>query len=639
MKRRRFYSIQVTIAMAIASLSVIIIVGAILIAFQVTEETARISSGVYTRQLVRQITNNIDFYIDYLYSASTILQSDGWVQEYLDAASDSDRDTAAANALPTLRSMITTRQDIALIGIFGFKGGCLLAGPPRGGDDAEGSGPGLNPFIVPEAQSWYEAARNRRGEAVISSSHVQNIIRNQYPWVISLSREISDPETGESKGVLLLDLNFRIIERICSSVQLGRRGYIFIVDRNGEIVYHPQQQLLYSGLKGENIRGILESRQGYFAGEGDDRDTYYSIQTMASTGWKAVAVNYRSEFAENRESIRRTYALWGLIFFTASMLISIVLSRWISKPIMKLRGSMMAVEQGDFGVTADIPSRNEIGELGAGFNIMVAEIKKLLRRVTQEQEQKRKSELNALQMQINPHFLYNTLDSVIWMAEQGKRDEVIDMSSALARLFRISISKGKEIIEVAQEIEHVRSYLTIQKIRYKDKLDYRIEVDEEILHFRIVKIILQPLVENAIYHGVKNAAKSGGEASRCTVTISGFRTGKGMDLIVGDNGAGMSAEILSRIHRRLGGEAPSHELVSADSGSSGVFQPSNPGSGVGIRNVDERIKLYFGGEYGLEFESREDEGTKVFIHLPAISGEEPLPPLRGDPAEVSGGLP
>jgi two-component system sensor histidine kinase YesM len=626
--------------MAIASLSVIIIVGAILIAFRVTEETARISSGVYTRQLVRQITNNIDFYIDYLYSASTILQSDGWVQEYLDAAGDSDRDTAAANALPTLRSMIATRQDIALVGIFSFKGGCLLAGPPRDGDDAEGSGSGprLNPFIVPEAQSWYEAARNRRGEAVISSSHVQNIIQNQYPWVISLSREISDPETGEGKGVLLLDLNFRIIERICSSVQLGKRGYIFIVDRKGEIVYHPQQQLLYSGLKGENISRILESREGYFAGEGDDRDTYYSVQTMASTGWKAVAVNYRSEFAENRESIRRTYAFWGLFFFTASMLISIILSRRISKPIMKLRRSMMAVEQGDFDVTADIPSQNEIGELGAGFNIMVAEIKKLLRRVTQEQEQKRKSELNALQMQINPHFLYNTLDSVIWMAEQGKRDEVIDMSSALARLFRISISKGKEIIEVAQEIEHVRSYLTIQKIRYKDKLDYRIEVDAEILRFRIVKIILQPLVENAIYHGVKNAAKSGGEASRCTVTISGFRTGKGMDLIVGDNGAGMSAETLSRIHRSLGGEASPHKPVSADSDSAGVFQPSNPGSGVGIRNVDERIKLYFGGEYGLEFESREDEGTKVFIHLPAISGEEPLPPLRGTPAEASGGL-
>lgn len=639
MKRRRFYSIQVTIATAIASLSVIIIVGAILIAFQVTEETARISSGVYTRQLVRQITNNIDFYIDYLYSASTILQSDGWVQEYLDAASASDRDTAAANALPTLRSMIATRQDIALIGIFGFKGGCLLAGPPQDGDDAEGSGPELNPFIVPGTQSWYEAARNRRGEAVISSSHVQNIIQNQYPWVISLSREISDPETGEGKGVLLLDLNFRIIERICSSVQLGRRGYIFIVDRNGEIVYHPQQQLLYSGLKGENISRILESREGYFAGEGDDRDTYYSIRTMASTGWKVAAVNYRSEFAENRESIRKTYAFWGLFFFTASMLISIILSRRISKPIMKLRRSMMAVEQGDFDVTADIPSRNEIGELGAGFNIMVAEIKKLLRRVTQEQEQKRKSELNALQMQINPHFLYNTLDSVIWMAEQGKRDEVIDMSSALARLFRISISKGKEIIEVAQEIEHVRSYLTIQKIRYKDKLDYRIEVDEQILRLRIVKIILQPLVENAIYHGVKNAAKSGGEASRCTVTISGFRTGKGMDLIVGDNGAGMSAEILSRIHRSLGGEESPRKPVSADSDSAGVFQPSNPGSGVGIRNVDERIKLYFGGEYGLEFESREDEGTKVFIHLPAIRGDEPLPPLRGTSAEASGGLP
>jgi two-component system sensor histidine kinase YesM len=207
-------------------------------------------------------------------------------------------------------------------------------------------------------------------------------------------------------------------------------------------------------------------------------------------------------------------------------------------------------------------------------------------------------------MQINPHFLYNTLDSVIWMAEGGKQQEVVAMSSALARLFRISISKGKEIIDVASELEHVKNYLTIQKIRYRDHLDYRIEVDDAIKSFKIVKIILQPLVENAIYHGIKNNSTAG------TVLISGYRTEQGMDLVIKDDGVGMDRETLDRVRRRL---SPDFQEQSEPRYSRG--------SGVGVRNVDERIKLYFGPDYGLEFESREEQGTTVFIHLPAIDGE------------------
>ncbi|MDR1950107.1 MAG: histidine kinase [Spirochaetaceae bacterium] len=585
---RRFHSIQVTIAIAFSSLSVVLIVGAILIAFGVTEETARIASRRYTQQLVYQITNNIEFYIEYLYSASTFLQADAGVQDYL----DSGEPAAAQSALDV---MVNTRTDISLIGIFNYRGGFVISG----------QGETLNPASDPARQSWYTAAQNGRGDPVVSSSHVQNIVRDRYPWVISLSREILDPETRRGKGILLVDLNYRIIDSICGSIQLGNRGYIFIVDRNGEIVYHPQQQLLYGGLKTENIRRVMDERADYFSGGGEDGDKFYSVATMYSTGWKVVGVNYRSELVENRESIRRNYALWGLLFLAVSMAISVLLSQWISKPIKELRRSMRDVEHGDFDVTAVIGSSNEIGELGMDFNIMIREIKNLLRRVTLEQEQKRKSELNALQMQINPHFLYNTLDSVIWMAEGGKQQEVIAMSSALARLFRLSISKGKEIIDVASEIEHVKNYLTIQKIRYKDRLDYRIDVAEDIKSFQIVKIILQPLVENAIYHGIKNNSAAG------TVIISGCRTAKGMDLVVRDDGAGMDRETLAQVRSRLG----SAEALEA---------PPRRGSGVGVRNVDERIKLYFGPDYGLEFESREDEGTTVFIHLPAIEkGGEP----------------
>ncbi|MFP3043211.1 sensor histidine kinase [Treponema primitia] len=586
---KRFHSIQLTLAIAFTVLSIILVMGAIFIAFGVTEESSRLASRHYTQQLVHQITNNIEFYIDYMDSVSAIVQADLGVQEYLRTGKIRRENEDAARAV--LRVMTNTRSDISLIGMFSYKGEFITPDQDRR----------LNPFTEPVKQAWYTAAQHAHGDSVISSSHVQNIIADQYQWVISLSREIIDQESGGGRGILLVDLNYRIIEQICSSIQLGQRGYIFIVDRNGDIVYHPQQQLLYGGLKTENIRRVLDEQENYFLGDDEDREKFYTVEPMYATGWKVVGVNYRSEFLENRDAIRRSYALWGLLFLMISMGISIILTWRISRPIKDLRQSMRDVEKGNFDVVADIRSSNEIGELGKDFNIMVGEIKKLLNRVTQEQEQKRKSELNALQMQINPHFLYNTLDSVIWMAEGGKEQDVIAMSSALARLFRLSISKGKEIIDVASEIEHVKNYLTIQKIRYKDRLDYRIEVDEDIMHFKIVKIILQPLVENAIYHGIKNNSVAG------AVIITGCRTERGMDLAVRDDGAGMDRDTLERVRARL---------VRGN-----TADPPSPGrgSGVGVGNVDERIKLYFGAEYGLEFESREDEGTTVFIHLPAIN--------------------
>ena len=590
---KRHHSIQVTMALAFSVISVSIIVGAILIAFSVTEETARIASRRYTQQLVNQVAANIESYIDYMDSVSVFVQSDRAVQEFLTAPTLARKEAVAPAASSLLDTLVSSRKDISLVAAFDNQGGFV----------SHDQSHALNPFADPRRQHWYLAAREARGSSVISSSHVQNVILDRYRWVISLSREILESDSGRSAGVLLVDLNYDVIEGICSSIQLGKRGYIFIVDRNGEIVYHPQQQLIYGGLKSENIRLVMEEESEYFTGD-DDQDTFYSVKAMRTTGWKVVGVNYRSELVENRDSIRTTYALWGLAFFAITIVLSVVVSTRISQPIKQLRTSMQAVEQGNFDIQADIRSANEIGELGKDFNIMISEIKKLLHRITEQQEQKRKSELKALQMQINPHFLYNTLDSVIWMAEGKKQDEVIAMSSALARLFRLSISRGKEIIDVASEVEHVANYLTIQKIRYKDKLDYRLEVPEDILGYKTVKIILQPLVENAIYHGIKNKAGTG------LIIISGSRTTSGIELTVQDDGVGMDPERLERLHQSLAGEREAEEA-----------EPSSPHSGLGVRNVDERIKLYFGAGYGLVYESAEDQGTMVRIRLPAVEGE------------------
>lgn len=591
---RRYHSIQVTMAIAFSLVSVSIIVAAILLSFSVTEETARLSSQQYTQQLIRQISNNISAYIEYMNGVSTFVQSDKDIQEYLLANTSEIKTSAERRAQEVLQTFIRSRKDISLVAVFNLKGESLF----------HDSTFVQNPFRLPTIQPWFTAALQAQGDSVISSSHVQNIVQDRYRWVISLSRLVYKTGTTETIGVLLVDLNYDVINRICSSIQLGKRGYVFIVDKNGEIVYHPQQQLIYGNLKKENIQQIVKSTQNYFAADNVEADKFYSIETMPVIGWKVVGVNYRDELVENRDRIRQTYAFWGLTFFSISILLSLFIAQRISRPIRQLRNSMRQVEQGNFNIRTDIQSSNEIGELGRDFNIMVVEIEKLLLRITEQQELKRKSELKALQMQINPHFLYNTLDSIIWMAEAGKQQDVIAMSSALARLFRLSISKGKEIIDIGSEVEHVRNYLTIQKIRYKDKLDYRIEVPDEIKTYKTVKIILQPLVENAIYHGIKNKDGPG------LIIIGGIKNQSMIELFVRDDGVGMDEKTLHLLLERL----KSNENI----------QPSESNflhSGLGVHNVDERIKLYFGPNYGLHYESSEDVGTTVRILLPAIEGD------------------
>ena len=235
---------------------------------------------------------------------------------------------------------------------------------------------------------------------------------------------------------------------------------------------------------------------------------------------------------------------------------------------------------------------NEIGQLGRTFNIMVGQIKNLMGEIISTQENKRKSELQLLQAQINPHFLYNTLDSIIWMAEQKKSEDVVLMTSALAKLFRASITKDKELVPVRVEIDHITNYMLIQKMRYTEQMDYTIEVSESILPYKSLKILLQPFVENAIYHGIRNSPENG------FIAIRGMERDNQIVFEVEDNGLGMSEEQLSRI-------------LMADDGDSA-------GKGIGISNVNERIKLYFGDEYGIQIRSRLEEGTCVTITIPKL---------------------
>jgi two-component system sensor histidine kinase YesM len=453
----------------------------------------------------------------------------------------------------------------------------------------------LNTYAKLEEQPWYRKAKEKQGESVLSSSHVQNLIQNEYRWVISLSRELKSSDGITGDGIFLVDLNLSVINEILRGINLGKRGYVFIVDQEGNLVYHPQQQLIYSNLKSEKIEEVKNRETGSFFTNEDGQKKIYTVQDT-NFGWKIVGVAYPGELIPKKSEVGLSFVLWGLFGLAIALLISIVISLRLTKPIKQLQENMREVEKGNLDVRADIKSVNEIGQLERTFNLMVGQIRQLMNRVIQDQEIKRKSEIKVLQSQINPHFLYNTLDSIIWMAERQKHEEVVEMTSSLAKLFRAGMSRDDEMVPLRTEIEHITHYLKIQHMRYKDKLRYRIDVDEAILSCRMPKILLQPIVENAIYHGIKYSPEGG------VVTITGVERDGTIAITVSDNGPGIGAEQLEWILLK------NRDLAGAGS----------DGKGLGIANVQERIQLYFGKDYGLQFSSHPDEGTHVTLLIPKI---------------------
>lgn len=591
MRGPRSRRIQTTMAAAFATVVLATALVLSFLSYSFTQDAVQQSARDYTAQLIDQIQITIDSYVTHMKNVAEVVNVNEGLQSLLTATRPGD--TAAVRLF--LNNIARTRRDISLILVIGNNGLVL----PHAAELA------INGSVDIGDQRWYTSALARPGDAVVSSSHVQNVVDGEYRWVITLSRTIDSVETGEVLGVLLVDLNFSVINDLVNRVSLGRRGYLFIVDSEGRIVYHPRQELIYSDLEHEYIDAVLGRSDGTFAIADGKGERLYTVSTSDSTGWRTVGVNYSAEMVRNRGEIRRTYALGAFISAIAAVALAIVISHHISRPILRLRSSMQSVERGDFDVAVNVTSNNEIGDLARDFQIMVGEIKELVRRNAEEHEAKRKSELLALQNQIAPHFLYNTLDSVIWMAEARQHDHVITTVAALARLLRLSISRGDELISIRDEVEHIQSYLTIQKLRYRDRLDFEVVVDPSILELRTPKVILQPLVENAIYHGIKNTEDGG------TVRVHGRRTSDSVVLTVSDDGLGVDpGRLTALLEVPHGGDVPGAPMTAGSGGGSRAK--------VGVRNVHQRIQLYFGSNYGLRFSGERHQGLSVEVHLPAV---------------------
>jgi len=320
------------------------------------------------------------------------------------------------------------------------------------------------------------------------------------------------------------------------------------------------------------------------------------------------------------QQMRTSFARWetfSILLIFVAIAFSVVaawrLSKSIYTPIKKLHDVTTTITKNDLQALVTGDNRDEITELGMSFNIMIGKIRELLDSKIKEQENLKKAELRALQAQINPHFLYNTLDTIIWMAESKKNDQVIDIVSALSSFFRISLSKGRDWITIGEEVERTKSYLTIQKMRYRDILDFKIEVDEAASGYTILKLILQPLVENALYHGIKNKREGG------TISVRARKENEDEILLeVEDDGIGFTPEKLAQIQAELADDSGDIRLE----------------SGFGIGNVNNRIRLYYGKQYGVIIKSEYYTGTCVTLVIPAIKGtadDLPLPYMPPSP--------
>jgi Predicted signal transduction protein with a C-terminal ATPase domain len=449
------------------------------------------------------------------------------------------------------------------------------------------------------SQKWFTAAVGQMENLHFSTPHVQNLFDNisyRYYWVISLSRAVELTNNGSTTlGVLLVDMNYSSIEQLLSKVNMSNSSeYIYLMDSNGEIIYHPKQNLIYTNLYRENNREAAGYDEGSYQETFQGEKRLITVKTVSYTGWKIISVVPVNSFNMGLSATKYFVILVVTIMMLAIIVLNQMVSARIAKPIRKLDSSIKKLEAGDLNLNIYVGGSLEIEHLGKTLRSVVAQLRQLMDDIVVEQEEKRKSELDALQSQINPHFLYNTLDSIVWMIEGERYEEAVFMVTELASLFRISLSSGKTIISVEDEIKHAKNYINIQKTRYRNKFEAVFEVAPDILQCCTVKLILQPLLENAIYYGVEGMDGDG------EIKLTGYRDREDIYIEVRDNGLGMKQEM-------------TEQLLTANN------RIHKTGSGVGLLNVHKRIQLRFGAAYGLEIESKLDEGTTIRVHLPYIS--------------------
>lgn len=575
----RFKLLSYFVAVIMVSIMALSLLGSTLYRHAIEKET-----NVHTKQLMEQVKARIQDQIREMDNIIAYLSGDQAIASFLNwREADGTLGIAlTAGAEKAENAFIARHPEIE---------GIMVVG--SAGQYASGT---LEPITRDPmtSEQWYiEAVREPDRSFLIGHPIGRNIRATENlsaDQVLSFAKAVRDPDRGVVLGVVLINMRLDIIQDVVESAPLGESGFIFIMDEQGGVVYSPVNPIVYRipGIWLKEASGSLVKRIG-----GEDYQMFYN--SFPAIGWRIVGVFPLKESLKVVLDIQH----YTLVVALATLLLAVAASWYftnsIVRPIGKLRSLMKKVEAGELNLRFPAKTQDEIGQLGSSFNNMVLEINNLIQLVYEEQKQKREAELKILQAQIKPHFLYNTLDTIQWMAVDRDADDIVEIVIALTHLFRISLSKGQEIIPLAEELQHVESYLVIQMARYEEKLDYLIDMPADMLASPVLKLLLQPLVENAIYHGIKAKPTKG------TIRITGSMDDQKMTLAVEDDGVGIPAERLVLMNENLGYE-----------------RKSGSESGYGLYNVNERIKLTYGSAYGLRIESEHRAGTRVIVNLPLM---------------------
>lgn len=526
-----------------------------------------------TSQVIDTVSDNIDDYIREMNDVANRISNN--IDKYLNSSSSTD---VSVN--------YSLRSDIESIMIVNSAGDLLFHS-----SDYE-----LKDELNIQNQEWFQAITPGSNLYHLTTPHVQELYKDNHSWVISLSKGTTwyEEDKGHQFGIIVVDLNVENIRKL-SSRKLGDNGYIFITDENNEVVYHPQQQTIYAGVENKVFKlssSLVNDKDILTIGS----EEFHVIKNkLRNIDWYVIGVTPVVDlFTYDTQIISFIRKLVLIVVFIV-IILSSVSSIFITKPIYELINVMSKVNEHELPNYSEVKGFYEVENLSISYNKMINRIEDLMSRIIKNQQELRMAEMRVLHNQINPHFLYNTLGSIMWLAEINNNEKVIQMIESLANFFRLSLAQGKETVLVVDEIKHVENYMKIQEIRYANQFKYEINVSDDIDDLVSLKFILQPIVENSILHGFGETTKDG------LIQINVNTTSKQLIFEVIDNGCGVSEDKLRELN-------------------AGTYE--NQQNGIGINNVKQRIKIMYGSNYGLLINSELEKGTKVIVNLPLLYKED-----------------
>ncbi len=426
---------------------------------------------------------------------------------------------------------------------------------------------------------WYEDALSNE-MPTLTGANMRRFSMDEDSWVISQNQAIYN-EAGENIGVLVIDLRYSFIEELMAPEALGEAGYLYILDEEKSLVYHPDVSYFTDEQKQRELLEMSEMPLGYH----QDRNMVSYQVPIEGTNWDLLLVSSLEALQVLQTQLLELVVFTSLLVLSGSLLLGLYFAGRISRPLRRLSKHMKQVEQFCYFEPETKGTSEEIASLSQSYNEMLDKIQNLMDELSKKEKSLKEFEIRALIGQINPHFLYNTLDTIVWMAEFEENSKVIETTKSLAKFFRISLSGGRDIIPLKQEMEHVRQYLFLQKQRYQEKMSYKVELEEGLDDYMVPKILLQPLAENSIYHGIKPLDEAG------CIRIVGKKEEGCVVLCVEDNGVGFNKE-----------QKPEEMRMRL--------------SGIGLENVKARLRLYFGERAEICIHSVPGEGARVCLVLP-----------------------